>query len=94
MRSDRFCSQFLPYAGHFGFTAREVLTVYAGPGRAVLPPAWGYVPTREHVEEPQLIHWAGAAPWKRGYVAGRHVWHLASERAHARERGTAVAATT
>jgi hypothetical protein len=90
MRGDGFGSQFLPYATHFGFTAREVLTVYAGPGRAVLPPAWGHVPTRERVEDPLLIHWAGDAPWKRMYVAGRPAWTRASERALSRGHGPAA----
>lgn len=75
MRADGFSSEFLPYAERFGMNANEVLTLYAGPDRAALPPEWAHVPTNERVGEPQLVHWPGAAkPWQRRYVARRELW--------------------
>ncbi|MQA60598.1 MAG: hypothetical protein GEU86_03710 [Actinophytocola sp.] len=75
MRADRLTSGFLPYAERFGMTAAEVLTLYAGPDRAVLPPEWAHVPTNERVAEPQLVYWPGKAkPWQRRYVARRELW--------------------
>lgn len=75
MRADRLSSGFLPYVERFGMNATEVLTLYAGPDRAVLPPEWAHVPTNERVAEPQLVYWPGQAkPWQRRYVARRELW--------------------
>jgi hypothetical protein len=95
MRRDRFSAEFLPYAGEFGFTARETLTFYAGPNRAVLPPQWAHIPSRERVEDPQLIYWVdSAAPWQPGYVRCRETWAMASERAARRARGSTISVNT
>jgi hypothetical protein len=95
MRRDRFCPEFLPYAGEFGFTPREVLTFYAGPNRAVLPPLWAHIPGRERVDDPRLVYWPEAnAPWRRRCVGHREVWTTASERAARRVGGATVTATS
>jgi hypothetical protein len=90
MRRDRFGTEFLPYAGHFRFTAREVLTFYAGPKRAAVPLQWAHVPTRERVDNPKLIHWVDRAPWQSGYVRHRETWVRASELAARRTRRVAA----
>jgi hypothetical protein len=87
MRRDRFSAEFLPYAGEFGFTARELLTYYAGPNRAVIPPQWAHIPSRERVADPQLIYWVDSnVPWRPAYVRHRETWTRAAKRAARRAR--------
>ena len=44
----------------FGLAAREVLHFHVGPERATVPRAWHVVPTRNHADEPALLHWVDA----------------------------------
>lgn len=75
MRTDEVASRFVPYNEHFGLTAAEVLTAYAGPDRAVLPARWAHIPTHERVHDPQLVYWPGTAkPWQGRVVAGQEYW--------------------
>jgi hypothetical protein len=93
MRRDRFGAEFLPYSGEFGFTAREVLTFYAGPNRAVIPPRWAHIPTRERVDDPQLVYWVDSnVPWQPAYVRHRELWQMATKRATRRPRSASVSA--
>lgn len=75
MRADGSCDTLLPYLERFRMSSRELLTLYTGPDRAVLPPAWAHTPSNERVADPKLVHWPGAAkPWTRRYVARQELW--------------------
>ena len=75
MRKDGFCAQVIGSVERYALNDQQALNWYAGPHRAVLPPAWNARPTQEVVTEPRLIHWAGVQkPWKREYVLLREYW--------------------
>ncbi|MBT0994620.1 hypothetical protein KIN34_10005 [Cellulomonas sp. DKR-3] len=85
MRADRFGEEMLPWVERFGMNDQELLNVYAGADRAVLPEAWNALPTQEVVTDPRLIHWAGwLKPWRTEYVALQERWLAARDRARAR----------
>lgn len=88
MREDEFCLNFLPFVERYGMNDQEILNCYAGPNRAVLPPAWNSLPTQEVVIEPKIIHWAGPLkPWKREYVLLRERWQEYERRLRRRTAG-------
>lgn len=75
MRADGSCDMLLPYLERFRMSSSELLTLYTGPDRAVLPPAWAHTPSNERVADPKLVHWPGTAkPWTRRYVARQELW--------------------
>jgi len=75
MRTDGFCAQVIGGVERYALNDQQALNWYAGPHRAVLPPAWNARPTQEVVTEPWLIHWAGVQkPWNREYVLLREYW--------------------
>ena len=86
LRADDFCREFLPYAERYGMNDQDVLNCYAGPNRAVLPPAWNTMPTQEAVtERPRIIHWAGLMkPWAQTYVLFQEEWAQYADRLQAR----------
>jgi len=58
---------------------RAALHWYLGPDHAELDAAWAYVPTREWVPEPHLVHWADATkPWSQNYSEHRELWRDAA----------------
>jgi len=58
---------------------RAALHWYLGPDRAELEAAWAYVPSREWVAEPRLVHWADATkPWSPNYSEHRELWREAA----------------
>jgi hypothetical protein len=59
----------------FGLTARQVLHVQVGPNRAVVPREWNVVPTRNHADQPALLHWADRTkPWSSDYAPAQEHW--------------------
>ncbi|MGH8836359.1 MAG: glycosyltransferase [Actinomycetes bacterium] len=75
MRKDGFCAQVIGGVERYALNDQQALNWYAGPHRAVLPPAWNARPTQEVVTDPRLIHWAGVQkPWNREYVLLREYW--------------------
>ncbi|MQA81446.1 MAG: hypothetical protein GEV10_23690 [Streptosporangiales bacterium] len=79
MRADGSSDALLPYLERFRMSSRELLTLYTGPDRAVLPPAWAHTPSNERVADPKLVHWPGTAkPWTRRYVARQELWEQPS----------------
>lgn len=85
MRQDRFVERFVPMATRFGLHDQDVLNAYAGPGRAELDPAWHTLPVLETVEEPRLVHFAGAGkPWQDRLVPGGRLWREYADRVAAR----------
>lgn len=87
MRADEIGERFLPYVEHLGMTATEVLALYAGPDRAVLPAEWAHNPRSERLASPKLVHWPGAAkPWSRDYVACQDLWTALARRYSGRSR--------
>jgi hypothetical protein len=53
-----------------------VLHFHVGPERTTVPRAWHVVPTRNHVDEPALLHWADRAkPWTSDYAPEQERWH-------------------
>lgn len=85
LRADGFVAEFLPYLLEFGLTWREVLHVAVGPGRATIPSRWAWVPTRDEVADPALVHWADPVkPWDDGYTPQRERWRAAQSAARRR----------
>jgi lipopolysaccharide biosynthesis glycosyltransferase len=43
---------------------QQVLNIYSSSCRAPLPAEWNHIPSREFIDDPKLIHWAGGVkPW-------------------------------
>lgn len=85
LRNDALVSQSVELVEEFGLTPREVLHFHVGPARAVLPTAWHVVPTRNHVDQPALLHWLDQArPWTRDYAPSQERWF--DRRAQMRQR--------
>lgn len=76
MRADGFTEEMVTHARAYGLRTREAFHLYTGPARAMVPPRWAHVPTREHLdEEPSLVHWADRTkPWSPAYVARQELW--------------------
>ncbi len=86
MRSDGFGREFIQFVEQYGMNDQEVLNCYAGPNRAVLPAQWNSLPTQEVIDDPKIIHWAGALkPWNREYVLLREKWREYAQRLRDRE---------
>lgn len=85
MRRDHFVERFVPMARRFGLHDQDTLNAYAGPGRAELDPVWNAFPVRETVDEPRIVHYAGAGkPWQDRLVPSGELWRDYSERFTAR----------
>ena len=64
MRQDDFCRRFIPLVAAYGMHDQQVLNIYSSFGRAPLPAEWNHIPSREFIDDPKLIHWAGGMkPW-------------------------------
>ena len=75
MRADNFCTEFVPFAERYGMNDQEVMSCYAGPRVAWLPPEWNYWPKQDVVDRPKLIHWAGLVkPWHAEYTLDVEEW--------------------
>ena len=75
LRKDDVVAEAVQLVEEFGLTAREVLHFHVGPARASLPRAWHVVPTRNHADEPALLHWADEAkPWTSDYAPEQERW--------------------
>ena len=86
MRSDDFCTHFLPYVSEYGMHDQNVLNCYVGADRVPLDPEWNARPSQERVGTARIVHWAGGQkPWEPGFIAAREVWE-AAEAALARRR--------
>ncbi len=75
LRKESAVTEAVSLAEEFGLNAREVLHFHVGPARAVVPASWHVVPTRNHHDRPDLLHWAdAAAPWTRDYAPLQERW--------------------
>jgi hypothetical protein len=75
LRTEGVVAEAVQLIEEFGLTAREVLHFHVGPARAVVPRAWHVVPTRNHADEPALLHWVDQAkPWGSDYAPGQEHW--------------------
>ena len=84
MREEKFCEQFIPFAGTYGMNDQEVLNCYAGSERLALSPDWNCVPSQNLTYTGKIIHWAGASkPWNNRWLPGHDEWrkHEASMQA-------------
>ncbi len=69
-----------PYLEEFGLSFRELLHLAVGPHRAVIPPAWYQVPSRNPVVDPALVHWAEAPrPWSSDVAPEQQRWFTARD---------------
>jgi hypothetical protein len=75
LRADGFSARALPLVEEFGLDDVETLHYLFGPGHAVVPERWAYVPTRMARAEPGLIHWADdVKPWQLRLTPERDEW--------------------
>ena len=75
LRGAGFVEEFLPFLPAFGLRWRELLSLYAGPDRAEVPPRWDVVPAHDVVDEPRLLRWPDPPkPWQAMAVPGDQAW--------------------
>jgi lipopolysaccharide biosynthesis glycosyltransferase len=75
LRKEEMAPEAVQLLEEFGLGAREVLHFHVGPERATVPRAWHVVPTRNHEDEPALLHWVDEAkPWTADYAPEQERW--------------------
>jgi hypothetical protein len=75
LRKEEMVPEAVQLVEEFGLVAREVLHFHVGPERATVPRAWHVVPTRNHEDEPALLHWVDEAkPWTADYAPEQERW--------------------
>ena len=85
MREDKFVDNFLPLAAEYGLNDQDVLNAYVGGDRADLDQKWNRLPVMEPVENPGVVHFAGAGkPWDSLLVPYGDHWKTYADRVAAR----------
>lgn len=80
LRADGYSAAVLPAMARYRLDERAAAHYIAGPHRQELGAEWGHVPTREHVQEPKLWHWADSTkPWSADFVPDAGIWRRFSE---------------
>lgn len=80
LRADGFSAAVLPAMHRYRLNDRDALHYFAGPQWHDIGAEWCYVPTREHVHEPKVRHWADSTkPWSADFTSGSEEWRQFAE---------------
>ncbi len=83
MRQQELLTEAAQLAEEFGLSAREILHFHVGPARATVPSAWHVVPTRNHADEPALLHWLDEPkPWTSDFAPAHELWREQQRQLH------------
>jgi lipopolysaccharide biosynthesis glycosyltransferase len=83
LRRDDFAATYLALVERYGLNDQDTMLAYAGPDRAVLPPAWNALPGLEDVPDPKLIHWASLGkPWEPALTFAQDRWRVYAAQLH------------
>jgi lipopolysaccharide biosynthesis glycosyltransferase len=85
LRDEGFTDQALAMAERYGFNDQDVLMASTHGRRVPLDPRWNAWPLMERVDDPQVIHFLGAAkPWDALLTPQQHRWDEQVARLRAR----------